>query len=108
MMATTDSVSTDYEVDKGSELFPLLRLALPLMGTQLAQMGMGVVDTIMAGRFGYVDLAGVALGGAVMWPCTMLMMGILQAVTPTVAQLKGANREDEIGEVVRQALWQVA
>ena len=106
-MATTDSVSTDYEVDKGSELFPLLRLALPLMGTQLAQMGMGVVDTIMAGRFGYVDLAGVALGGAVMWPCTMLMMGILQAVTPTVAQLKGANREDEFGEVVRQALWMV-
>lgn len=91
-----------------SELRPLLRLALPLMVAQLAQMGMGVVDTIMAGRFGYVDLAGIALGGAVMWPLTMLTMGILQAVTPTVAQLKGANRQEEIGEVIRQALWMAA
>ncbi len=83
----------------------LLNLALPLMGAQMAQMGMGVVDTVMAGRFGTVDLAGIALGGAVMWPCMMLMMGFLQAVTPTVAQLNGSGRQDLVGEVIRQALW---
>ncbi|MBV1878982.1 MAG: MATE family efflux transporter [Pseudomonadales bacterium] len=75
------------------------------MAAQLAQMGMGVVDTVMAGRFSAVDLAGVAIGGAVLWPCMMLMMGFLQAVTPTVAQLKGSGREAEVGEVIRQALW---
>lgn len=75
------------------------------MGAQLAQMGMGVLDTIMAGRLSPVDLAGVALGGSVLFPVMLVMMGILQSVSPTVSQLSGANRKDEIGEIVRQALW---
>ncbi len=88
-----------------SEFKHLYRLALPLMGAQLAQMGMGVVDTVMAGRLGAVELAGVALGGSVLFPVMMVMMGVLQSVSPSVAQLNGANRREEIGEIVRQALW---
>lgn len=83
----------------------LLRLGLPLMGAQLAQMLMGVVDTVMAGRLGAVDLAGIALGGNALWPVMLLFMGFLQAVTPTVSQLNGARRQEEIGEVIRQACW---
>ena len=86
----------------------LLRLALPLMGAQLAQMGMGVLDAIMAGRYSSVDLAGVALGGSVLWPTMMLFMGVVQAVTPKVSQLNGARRHTEIGEVIRQGLWLAA
>lgn len=88
-----------------AELRQLWRLALPLMGAQLAQMGMGVTDAIMAGRYGATDLAGVALGGSVMWPVMMLTMGLVQAVTPTVSQLHGAREFAEIGEVIRQGLW---
>ena len=83
----------------------LFYLALPLMGAQLAQMGMGVLDAVMAGRYSSVDLAGVALGGSLLWPVLMLMMGLVQAVTPTVSQLHGARRVREIGEVIRQGLW---
>ncbi len=83
----------------------LARLALPLMGAQLAQMGMGVLDAVMAGRYGSTDLAGVALGGSIYWPVLMLAMGLVQAVTPMVAQLNGAARRSEIGEVIRQGLW---
>ena len=78
----------------------LFHLALPLMGAQLAQMGMGVTDAVMAGRYGFVDLAGVALGGSILWPVMMLFMGLIQAVMPTVAQLNGARRYTEIGEVI--------
>ena len=88
-----------------TECRQLLRLALPLMGAQMAQMGMGVTDTIMAGRYSSVDLAGVALGGSLMWPVLLLIMGVVQAVTPTVSQLSGARSYGEIGEVVRQGLW---
>ena len=88
-----------------SELRHLLRLALPILVAQLAQVGMTVADTIMAGRVSAVDLAGVALGGAVLWPLMMLMMGFLQAVTPIVSQLDGSGRQQEIGRVIRQALW---
>ena len=42
------------------------------MGAQLAQMGMGVADTIMAGRYSSADLAGVALGTSILWPSMML------------------------------------
>jgi len=75
------------------------------MGAQLAQMGMGVTDVIMAGRYSSVDLAGVALATSIMWPVMLLIMGIVQAVTPTVAQLDGAKNHTEIGEVIRQGLW---
>lgn len=75
------------------------------MFAQLAQMGMGVVDAVMAGNYSSTDLAGVALGGSVFWPVMMLMMGLLQALTPTISQLHGAGRVTEIGEVVRQGIW---
>ena len=75
------------------------------MGAQLAQMGMGVADTIMAGRYGSADLAGVALGSSILWPSMMLIFGVIQAVTPTVSQLNGARAHAEIGAVIRQGLW---
>ncbi len=75
------------------------------MGAQLAQMGMGVTDVVMAGQYNSVDLAGVALGGSLLWPVMLLMMGLIQAMTPTIAQLNGAGESAEIGEVVRQGLW---
>ena len=83
----------------------LFRLALPLMGAQLAQMGMGVTDTIMAGRYSSADLAGVALGTSILWPSMMLVMGVIMAITPTVSQLNGARAYDQIGAVIRQGIW---
>jgi len=75
------------------------------MGAQLAQMGMGVADTIMAGRYSSADLAGIALGTSILWPSMMLAMGVLQAITPTVAQYNGARDYRSIGEVIRQGIW---
>ena len=68
-------------------------------------MGMGVVDTVMAGRLGAVNLAGVALGGVVFWPLLLLVAGVVMALTPTVSQLHGSGRSHEAGEAVRQILW---
>ena len=75
------------------------------MGAQLAQMGMGVADTIMAGRYSSADLAGVALGTSILWPSLILVMGVLQAITPSVAQLHGARLYQDIGDVIRQGIW---
>jgi len=87
------------------ELRVLLRLAAPMILTQITQMGMGVMDTIMAGRVGAADLAGVALGGNFFWPSLMLLSGVLMSLTPTVSQLHGAGAERDAGEVARQAFW---
>ena len=89
----------------GTELRALGVLAGPIILTQLSQMGMGVVDAIMAGRVSAVDLAGIALGGNFYWPAMLLLSGIAMSVAPMVSQMHGAGREEEAGEVVRQALW---
>ena len=88
-----------------AELGQLSRLALPIVFTQLAQMGMSVADTVMAGRVSSVELAGVALGTVLYWPLMMLVSGTIMAITPSVSHLNGAGRREECGEVVRQALW---
>ena len=87
------------------EFGSLASLALPMIVTQLSQMGMGVADAIMAGRVSPADLAGVALGGNLFWPLMLFMSGVIMAVTPAVSQLHGARREAEVAAVVRQALW---
>jgi MATE family multidrug resistance protein len=90
------------------EFDSLIHLALPIIVTQLSQMGMGVADTIMAGQVSATDLAGIAMGGTLFWPIVMVLSGLILAVTPSVSQLHGAGRESEVGEVVRQALWLAA
>jgi MATE family multidrug resistance protein len=87
------------------EFRTLVRLALPLMAAQLLQMAQGVMDTIMAGHLSAPDLAGIALGLNVMWPSQFLVSGLVMAATPIIAQLRGAGRVPEVGEVVRQAFW---
>ncbi|MCH2097975.1 MAG: MATE family efflux transporter, partial [Pseudomonadales bacterium] len=75
-----------------AELVRLTTIGAPVVAAQLAQMGMGLVDTLMLGRVSAGDLAGAALGGNVIWPAMILLMGVLMAVTPTVSQLHGAAR----------------
>ncbi len=83
----------------------ILELGLPMVATQLFIMGMGFVDTVMAGRYSTTDLAGVALGGNLLWPVFLFMSGITMALTPILAQLRGAKRLEGSGEKVRQGLW---
>jgi MATE family multidrug resistance protein len=90
---------------RSAELRALIRLALPLMGAQMLQMSMGALDAVMAGRRSPEDLAGVILGGNVFWPSLLLLSGVVLAVTPTIAQLHGAGKIGDVGEVVRQGAW---
>ena len=83
----------------------LVRLGAPMMATQFCIMGMGFVDTAMAGHYASVDLAGVTLAGFLLWPVFMLMTGLNMAITPIVAQLTGAQRVGDSGAIVHQGLW---
>jgi len=83
----------------------IYKLAWPVLVAQLAVMAYAVIDTMMAGRYATDDLAAVGIGAAIYFSVFVALMGVLLAVTPTVAQLFGAGRHDEIGEQVRQAMW---
>ncbi len=87
------------------ELGALLRLSWPIAVTQVTQMSMGVMDTVMSSRLGPIEVSGVQLGGALFWPALLLVSGVAMALTPSVSQLRGAGRTDSIAEVARQTLW---
>jgi MATE family multidrug resistance protein len=83
----------------------IYRLAWPVLVAQLAVMAFAVVDTLMAGRYATDDLAAVGIGASIYFSVFIGLMGVLLAVQPTVAQLLGAGRYDDIGEQVRQSMW---
>jgi MATE family multidrug resistance protein len=82
-----------------------VNLAWPVLVAQMAVVGSGVIDTVMAGRLSALDLAAVGVGAAIYITVFMTAMGVLMALTPTVAQHFGAGRHAEIGEDVRQCAW---
>ncbi|WPN45642.1 MULTISPECIES: MATE family efflux transporter [unclassified Pseudomonas] len=101
----TVAIDTPRTTPVRQELKGLLSLALPIMIAQLATTAMGFVDAVMAGRVSPRDLASVALGNSIWIPVYLLMSGVLLATTPKVAQRFGAGQFDEIGPLVRQAMW---
>lgn len=100
-MDTMKSNPTSYL----SELKQLGFLAVPIVIAQVSYMALNVVDVVISGHFGVVDQAGVSLGQSAFSPLVLLAMGTLMAVGPSVAQLHGAGKTAETGQIVRQALW---
>lgn len=88
-----------------TEIAATSRLAGPLIGAQLAYLGLSFIDTLMAGRLSARALAAVAIGANSWSPLFLLILGVLMAVPPSVAQLDGAGRREEIAPFARQALW---
>lgn len=82
-----------------------MRAALPLMGGQLAQMAAGVVEVMLAGHLGPAVLGAVAVGNAIWTLAVGALIGVLMAVSPSVAQLDGAGRRDETASLFTQAVW---
>ena len=88
-----------------SILVRILRLAWPVLVAQIAVVGSGLMDTVMAGRLSALDLAAVGVGASIYITVFVTAMGVLMALTPIVAQHYGAGRYAEIGEDVRQCAW---
>lgn len=87
------------------ELKQLFHLMLPILITQFAQAGLGLIDTIMAGHLSAADLAAIAVGVGLWIPVMLLFSGIMIATTPLVAEAKGARTLEQIPTIVRQSLW---
>lgn len=89
----------------GKELRKLVALTLPMLVAQVAQVGIGFVDTVMAGGAGKQDLAAVALGNSVFAMMYITFLGLMTALNPMIAQLHGAGKAEAVGEIGRQGLW---
>jgi len=87
------------------ELREMLRLALPLVFGQLSAIGMNVIDAVLAGHLDAHTLGAVAVGTSVWTLAIVSVIGVMLALPPSIAQLNGAQRREEIGPLFRQALW---
>ncbi|SES05781.1 multidrug resistance protein, MATE family [Gracilibacillus ureilyticus] len=82
-----------------------MRILFPIMITQISLAAMNLVDTMMSGRVGTDDLAGVAIGASLWSPIFTGMNGVMLAITPIIAQLMGANERHKIHRTVTQAIF---
>jgi MATE family multidrug resistance protein len=93
----------------------LLRLAVPLAATQLAQMIILATDTVMLGHYSKEALAAGALGNTVYFLVWLLGSGMPMAVSPVIAHVQGRHSgrtkpcdQREVRISVRMGLWSVA
>lgn len=82
------------------------RLALPVIIGQLSAVAMVFVDTVMAGRLSALDLAAVAIGGAVWSTLILFMLGLLLTVPAWVSNYDGAGQRDRIAGFIHQVFFQ--
>ena len=87
------------------ELVQTLKLALPMMLTQLGQIAMMTTDIAMIGRLGPEAVGAAALAHTVYFVAFTFGMGLVSAVAPVAAQAFGAGNPRQMRRAVRAGLW---
>src|SRR5690625_5591012 len=95
-----------YHADSLKDKLKLfLTILWPIMVTQLSLSLMNLADTIMAGRYGTEDLAGVAIGASIWSPVFTGMNGVILAITPIIAHFLGRKEKKRVHYTVTQAIY---
>jgi MATE family multidrug resistance protein len=100
--------STEFFNELKIEARETLGLAIPLAVAQLAQMAIPVVNSVMMGLLGTLNLAAGALGVITFVTLTSVCIGILSAAGALAAEAKGANNIDRVSLLTSQGLWLAA
>ncbi len=83
----------------------VLQMGWPILIGQLAVLGNGVIDTVMAGQRSPADLAIVGLSVSIYISIFVGFRGVLMGLAPIAAGHFGAGRLSAIGDDVGQAVW---
>lgn len=87
------------------ELGAMVKLAVPVVLSELGWMVMGVVDTMMVGRLGPAAIGAVALGNAVCYTPSMFGIGLLLGLDTLVSQAYGRKDHDECHRWLAQGVY---
>ncbi len=85
----------------GQETSATLRLATPLAAAAVAQMGMGLTDTILLGSLGRDALAAGGLGAGLFFTTTAIMQSAMTGVGVLVAHARGSGHVARISPTFR-------
>lgn len=87
------------------ETSKILSIAIPIMVSQLAQVGMNVVDVLMAGNLSANDLAAVSVGAGMWYPVLLFLTGIMIITSSMIATANGARDISKIQNIASQAIY---
>lgn len=97
-------MSSDRTHRLRGEIKPTLKLALPLALGQLAQIGMGLTDTIFLGTLGGEAIAAGGLAAATFFILATAFQGLPGSVAIVISHARGAGETGRIALAVRGAL----
>jgi len=89
------------------QFFESLKLSLPLIIAQLAQLGLGLTDTLMIGWYGTTELAALTLGHACIFFVYISITGFSLGVIAKVSEAYGSGNLDLVRLNVRMGVWLV-
>lgn len=87
-----------------AEVRKMLALGLPVAGTQVSSMLIGVVDAILVGHVGVQEMAAAALANVWIWATFMFAQGVLMGLDPIVAQAHGAGDGERAGRALHSGV----
>lgn len=80
-------------------------LALPLIGSHLAQISIGLTDTVMLGWYGVSELAAVSLATSLFFVLFLFGSGFGKAVMPLVAAATANDDSIQVRRATRMGIW---
>ena len=83
----------------------VLLLGLPLAGSYLAQLSIGITDTVMVGWYGVEELAALSLATSYFFVLHLLGSGFGIAVMPMVAAAISNDDRVQVRRVTRMGVW---
>lgn len=89
----------------GGELRALLKLAIPVVLSELAWMMMSVVDTIMVGRLSPEAIGAVGLSSVLYYVPALCGMGLLLGLDTLVSQAYGRGDDNDCRRSLDQGLY---
>jgi len=83
----------------------LFLLALPLIGSNVAQFSLNIVDTAMLGHYSSEALASAVIGGSFFFSIFIIGSGFSFAIVPLVAAYDAKGDHIKVRRVARMGLW---
>ncbi len=81
-----------------------LRLAFPVMLTQLGGALVGLIDSVMVGHYSTTDLAAVSFANGVFFTFMVFAMGAMMGITPLVGESYVKNDHRRVGRLLLNGL----
>ncbi len=91
--------------DLRRELAALLRLAIPVVLSELGWMAMSIVDTIMVGRLSPAAIGAVGISSAIFYTPALFGIGLLLGLDTLVAQAFGRGDFDDCHRALAQGVY---